>query len=68
MFKYSYEKIECKFNGWGAFAGNSYGINDYQEIIDKKGSEGWRYAGFIPTVQRGTGHIEEMVLVFEKEE
>lgn len=68
MFKYSYEKVQYKFNSRGALAGNSYAISDYQEIIDKKGSEGWRYAGFIPTLQRGTGYIEEMVLVFEKEE
>lgn len=65
MFKYSYVKID---NGWGTSDGKFFCINDYQKIIDKKGSEGWRYAGFIPTLQRGMGYIEKMVLVFEKEE
>ena len=30
--------------------------------------EGWRYIGFIPAIQRGTGHIEEMDLIFEREQ
>ena len=33
----------------------------------KKAAAGWRYVGFIPKAQRGTGHIEEMDLIFEKE-
>ena len=42
-------------------------LRDYRAIIEKKAKEGWRYVGYIPTRQRGTGHIEEMDLVFEKE-
>lgn len=30
--------------------------------------EGWRYVGYIPTRQRRTGHIQELDLIFEKEE
>ena len=39
----------------------------YREIIARRAREGWRYVGFLPAVQRGTGHIQEMDLVFEKE-
>ncbi|MBR4395277.1 MAG: DUF4177 domain-containing protein [Eubacteriaceae bacterium] len=28
---------------------------------------GWRFVCIVPTTQRGTGHIEEMDLVFEKQ-
>lgn len=27
---------------------------------------GWRYVGYIPTKQRGTGHTQELDLIFEK--
>lgn len=67
MYKYSYKKIRCNFNGIGLLSGNSYGIEDYQEVIKEKAAQGWRYIGFMPTKQRGTGHIEELDLIFEKE-
>lgn len=28
---------------------------------------GWRFVGSIPTKQRGTGHTQEIDLIFEKE-
>ena len=39
----------------------------YRAIINKRASEGWRYVGYIPTKQRGTGHTQELDLIFEKE-
>ena len=42
-------------------------IEDYRAIINKRASEGWRYVGYIPTKQRGTGHTQELDLIFEKE-
>lgn len=66
MYKYEYEKIKSDFDGWGAFNGNIYTIDVYQDIIEKRSKEGWRYVGFIPTKQRGTGHIQELDLIFEK--
>ena len=67
MYKYSYKKIRCNFNGIGLLSGNSYEIENYQEVIKEKAAQGWRYIGFMPTKQRGTGHIEELDLIFEKE-
>ena len=67
QFIYSYETVSCSLSGWGGFGGNIYEIGNYRAVIDKKAQAGWRYVGFIPTAQRGTGHIEEMDLVFEKE-
>lgn len=68
MYRYEYETVSCEFDGWGAFAGNSYGIGNYREIIDARARDGWRYVGFLPTRQRGTGHMQELDLIFEKEE
>lgn len=41
---------------------------NYRSIIEKRAGDGWRYVGYIPTKQRGTGHTQEMDLIFEKEE
>ena len=66
MYIYEYEKIIIEFSGIGLFNGNIYSIEDYKDIINQRASDGWRYVGFIPTKQRGTGHIEEIDLIFEK--
>lgn len=67
MYIYEYERITNELTGWG-FAGNRYETEAYKTVIDKRAAEGWRYVGFIPAVQRGTGHIEEMDLIFEMEQ
>lgn len=66
MYKYEYEHVYINFNGFGLFNGKVYSIEEYKEIIEKRVTDGWRYVGFIPTKQRGTGHIEEIDLIFEK--
>lgn len=68
MYKYEYEKVSCNFGGMGMFNGNIYKIGDYKSIIDERAKNGWRYVGFIPTKQRGTGHTQEIELIFEKKE
>ena len=66
MFKYEYETVNCSMDGWGVFSGNVYTIEDYRSVIDAKAKEGWRYVGYVPTKQKGTGHVEELDLIFEK--
>ena len=68
MYKYEYEKVVCKLGGFGVFSGNVYCLEDYQQIIEVRAKNGWRYVGYIPTKQRGTGHIQELDLIFEKQE
>lgn len=67
MYKYEFERIGSEITGWGMLAGSKYGTGGYRAIITERARDGWRYVGFIPAEQRGTGHIEEMDLVFEKE-
>lgn len=66
MYTYEYETVIIEFSGYGLFNGNVYSIEEYRNIIEKRAKDGWRYIGFIPTKQRGTGHIEEIDLIFEK--
>lgn len=68
MYRYEYETISCNFEGWGLGAGNVYRIEEYRSVIEKRALKGWRYVGYIPVKQRGSGHIQEMELIFEKEE
>lgn len=67
MYRYEYETVSFDFGGWGIGSGNIYSIEDYRTIIDKRAADGWRYVGFVPTRQRGTGHTQEIDLIFEKQ-
>ena len=68
MFQYEYEAVEVGLSGWGPFGGNDYCLMaDHREIINTRAKNGWRYAGYLPTRQRGTGHVQELDLIFEKE-
>ena len=67
MYKYEYETVRSELGGWGPFGGNSYYIDDYRAIIDRRAEMGYRFVCAIPTKQRGTGHSEELDLIFEIE-
>lgn len=66
QYIYSYEKVGCSLSGWG-LNGNAWEMDDYRSVIDQKAKAGWRYVGFLPARQRGTGHMDEIDLIFEKE-
>ena len=68
MYRYEYETVSCHFGGLGFVSGNVYNIENYRSVIEKRAGDGWRYVGYIHTKQRGTGHTQEMDLIFEKEE
>ena len=58
MYKYEYETVSCDFGGWGFVSGNVYNIENYRSVIEKRAGDGWRYVGYIPTNQRGTGQTQ----------
>ena len=67
MYQYDYETVSCGIGGRGFGSDNIYSIENYRFIIDKKAEIGWRYVGCIPTKQLGTGYVQEIDLIFEKE-
>ncbi len=67
MYRYDYETVSCGIGGLGFGSDNIYSIENYRFIIDKKAENGWRYVGCIPTKQLGTGYVQEIDLIFEKE-
>lgn len=64
MYVYKYHRVTTKVSGLGI---TEYRFEKLHEVIDRYASEGWRYVGFVPVLQRGNGYIEEMDLIFEKE-
>ena len=63
MYQYKYITL---YTGGGFWLNNS--TCEHRQLIDEQAAAGWRYVGFLPTRQRGTGHMQELDLIFEKEE
>ena len=45
-----------------------YGFDRVEEIIKERIENGWDYCGYVPIETRGTGDIETMSLIFQKNE
>ena len=66
-FEYEFEPLELSAGGYSLFGGVGIQMEGHQEIICRRGAEGWRYVGWLPVKQRATGHVEEVELVFCRE-
>ena len=64
MYRYEYEYVHVSFRSGILNSTQS----EHKEIIDKYAQNGYRYVGYIPTKEIGTGSLGEMDLVFEKQE
>lgn len=61
MKNYIYEVVNISYNIW---TGRSK--QDYLEILNERGREGWRFVGFLPYNMRPKG-VKGTELIFEKE-
>lgn len=66
MYTYEYERIHV-YTGRAQWANSKSETTGHREIIERRAKAGWRYAGFIPVTQSGTGTVMDMDLIFEKE-
>ena len=66
-YEYAFEPLELSAGGYSLFGGVGIRMEGHRAIIDRRGAEGWRYAGWLPVRQRATGHVEEVELVFCRE-
>ena len=62
-----FARISAEMNGYG-MKGGRYSFTRAEEIIQEKIEKGWSYKGFLPLNIRGTGEIETISLIFEKDE
>ena len=68
MRKVEFVRIKSELIGYGLGKGTKYGFDRVEEIIKKRIENGWDYCGYVPIETRGTGDIETMSLVFQKNE
>lgn len=66
IYIYEYERRHIK-TGRVQWSNSRLETADYRTVINRRGQDGWWYAGFIPTMQLGAGVITEIDLIFEKE-
>jgi hypothetical protein len=68
MKKVEFVRIKSELIGYGLGKGTKYGFDRVEEIIKERIENGWDYCGYVPIETRGTGDIETMSLVFQKNE
>ena len=68
MRKVEFVRIKSELIGYGLGKGMKYGFDRVEEIIKERIENGWDYCGYVPIETRGTGDIETMSLVFQKNE
>lgn len=68
MKKVKFIEIRSEISGWGGLKGEKCVFPKINETIEEMIKEGWEYCGFVPNEARGTGEIETISLVFQKEE
>lgn len=68
MKKLMFVRVKSELCGYGFEKGTRYKFKDVEKIIQERVEDGWSYKGYIPLETRGTGDIETMSLIFEKDE
>ena len=66
-YEYEFEVLALSAGGYSLFGGVGIRTEGHQEVIRSRAAAGWRYVGYLPSVQRASGHIETIELVFERE-
>lgn len=63
-----FERVGIDYGtGYSLFGGIKGASESHREVILRRAAEGWHYAGYIPAVQRSTGYVEEIDLIFERD-
>jgi hypothetical protein len=60
-------RVKSELSGYGFGKGTKYSFDGVEETIKEHLEQGWEYCGYVPLETRGTGDIETMSLVFQKE-
>ena len=60
-------RLKSELYGYGFGKGAKYGFEGVEEIIKERIESGWDYCGYVPLETRGTGDIETISLIFQKE-
>ena len=67
MKEIEFVRIKSELCGYGFGKGTKYEFAGVEEIIKERIESGCEYCGYVPVETRGTGDIETMSLIFQKE-
>ncbi len=67
MKQVEFVRIQSELCGFGLGKGTKYSFDGAEEIIRERIEDGWSFEGYIPIETRGTGDIETMSLIFQRE-
>ncbi len=68
MKKVEFVRVMSELSGYGFGKGVRSTFSGAEDIIRERIENGWTFAGYIPLETRGTGEIERMSLIFQREE
>ncbi|MBQ3009175.1 MAG: DUF4177 domain-containing protein [Oscillospiraceae bacterium] len=68
MKKVEFVHTASVLTGYGFGAGIENTFEEAENIIKQYIENGWKFCGYIPYTTRGTGGIETISLIFEKED
>lgn len=68
MKKVEFVRIKSELCGYGFGKGTRYSFHGVEQIIEERIKNGWSFEGYVPIETRGTGDIETMSLIFQKDE
>ena len=68
MKNVEFVRVKAEITGYGLGKGIKNTFDSVEEIIKERIQNGWSYTGYVPIETRGSGEIEIMSLVFQKEE
>ena len=68
MKKVEFVRVDAGLSGYGFGKGIKSTFEPVEEIIEERILDGWSFEGYVPIVTRGTGEIETLSLVFQRDE
>ncbi|MCR4952416.1 MAG: DUF4177 domain-containing protein [Solobacterium sp.] len=68
MKKVEFVRVTAELSGFGLGKGIKSEFASIEDIIKERIEDGWSYMGYVPVVTRGTGDIETLSLIFQRDE
>ena len=68
MKKVEFVRIKADLIGFGVGKGIKSRFESIENIIKERIENGWSYMGYVPIETRGTGDIETLSLIFQRNE
>ena len=67
MKEVEFVRLRSRLCGIGLGKGSRYQFNRIEETIRERIEAGWEYCGYVPVETRGTGDIEALSLIFQRD-